>query len=209
MIEVEADEKIIRVVRRHWIVLVGDILVLICAIAMPVILLVALHILPVEKIFAFSGSTFDAGSFFLFAWLTVVWMFGWNIWTKYYLNVLMVTDKRVFDIDQEGLFKRKSASFRIDRIQNVTVDQKGILQTLLDFGGIRIETASEENFVTLYIAHPYEIKKLINEMQDGTLDKSQEVHLHPDTLERIAPLGDQTTTAPSSGGNNLMNRDGL
>ena len=188
MIEIEKDEKIIRIVRRHWIVLLGDLFILIFAVLVPVVLLFFLHLLPIEKIFAFGGSTFAAGGFFLFAWLSIVWIMGWNIWTNYYLNILMITDKRIFDINQDGLFHRKSASFRIDRIQNVTVDQEGVIQTLFDFGGIRIETAGGiEDFVASYIAKPYEIKKLINEMQDVTLDKSQEVHLHPDTLERIAP----------------------
>ncbi len=188
MIEVEEGERIIRIVRKHWFVLLGNIFILIFAIALPVFLLIFLHLLPIEKIIAFSGSTFAVGGFFLFAWLLIVWMIGWNIWTDYYLDVLMFTDKRVFDIKQQGLFRRISSSFRIDRIQNVTVDQEGIIQTLLDFGGIRIETAGgNDDFTAQYIARPYEIKKLINEMQDGALDKSQEVHLHPETLERIAP----------------------
>ena len=32
------------------------------------------------------------------------------------------------------------------------------------------------------------MKKLINQMQDGTLDKTQEVHLHSDSLERLATM---------------------
>ena len=218
MIEVEKDEKIIRIVRRHWFVLLGDLFILVFAVLMPVVLLVFLHLLPIEKIFAFSGSTFAAGGFFLFAWLTMVWIMAWNIWTDYYLDILMITDKRIFDIDQDGLFKRKSASFRIDRVQNVTVDQKGIIQTLLDFGSIKIETAGGiEDFVADYIAKPYEIKKLINEMQDVTLDRSQEVHLHPDTLERIVPGSSEINTgvpatsssAPTGASPKLGKKDGI
>ena len=218
MIEVEKDEKIIRIVRRHWFVLLGDLFILVFAVLVPVVLLIFLHLLPIEKIFAFSGSTFAVGGFFLFAWLSIVWIMGWNIWTDYYLDILMITDKRVFDINQDGLFHSKSASFRIDRIQNVTVDQEGIIQTLFDFGGIRIETAGGiEDFVANYIAKPYEIKKLINEMQDVTLDKSQEVHLHPDTLERIAPGSTEVETGkpatssspPTSGNDQLSNKQGV
>ncbi len=218
MIEVEKDEKIIRIVRRHWFVLLGDMLILIFAVIMPVILLVFLHLIPIEKILAFSGSTFAAGGFFLFAWFTIVWMMGWNIWTNYYLNVLMITDKRVFDIDQMGLFKRKSESFRIDRIQNVSVRQSGIIQTLLDFGDIDIETAgNSENITAQYIVRPYEIKKLINQIQDVTLDKSQEVHLHPDTLERIAPGSSEVDTGvpatssstPTGASPQLSKKDGI
>ena len=103
------------------------------------------------------------------------------MWTTYYLDVLIVTDKRIFDINQQGFFHRESGSFRIDRIQNITVDQKGIIQTLLDFGTIHIETAGEsEEFVAPYIAGPYTIKKFINELQDQAIEKSQLVHFEND-----------------------------
>lgn len=188
MLEIDEHERIIKVVRRHWFVLLGSIAILIIAVFLPGILLFVFHLLPIEKIFSFSGSTFAVGGFFLFAWLTVVWIMGWNIWTNYFLNTLIITDIRIFDINQNGFFSRKSASFRVDHIQNVVVDQKGIIQTLLDFGTIRFETAGENiNFIAPYIACPYAIKKLIDEMQDGELSRSQEVHLHPDTMERIAP----------------------
>jgi uncharacterized membrane protein YdbT with pleckstrin-like domain len=177
MIEIDVDEQIVRVVRRHWFVLLRDAIVLLFLITIPVIVLFALHMLPVELVLRFSGSETVAGTFFLFFWLSVVWMIGWSRWTDYYLDVLIVTTKRVFDINQHGLFSRESSSFRIDRIQNVAVDQKGIISTLLDFGTLRVETAGErEVFVAPYISDPYEIKKFLNKMQDEALDRSQEVH---------------------------------
>jgi hypothetical protein len=54
----------------------------------------------------------------------------------------------------------------------------GIIQTLLNFGTVRLETAGErEDFVANYLSHPYELKKSINEMQDIEAEKSQLVHL--------------------------------
>lgn len=177
MIEIDKNERIVRTVRKHWLVLVGDVFILIFAIAMPVILLVAGHYLPIENILTFIGPAWQVGGFFLFLWLTAVWMFGFLLWTDYYLDVLIVTDKRVFDIQQHGLFRRESSAFRIDRIQNITVEVKGVLQTFLDFGTIRIETAGErEDFIANYISHPYEIKKFLNECQDIAADESQAVH---------------------------------
>jgi uncharacterized membrane protein YdbT with pleckstrin-like domain len=190
MIEIEKNERILQVIHRHWFILLGHIFFLLVTLALPVIALVLFQMVPVGTMFAWSGDTFHAGGFFLFAWLTIVWMIGWKIWTTYYLDTIIVTDKRIFDIDQRGLFSRQSGSFRIDRIQNITVNQKGIIQTLLDFGTVEFETAggNAEDFVAEYVARPYLLKKLINQMQDGTLDKTQEVHLHSDSLERLAVL---------------------
>jgi uncharacterized membrane protein YdbT with pleckstrin-like domain len=178
MIEIDDSEKVLRVVRKHWFVLLSDIFILLFFLAMPMLLLFVLHLLPIENLIAFSGKTFYAGGFFFFAWCLVVWIFAWNIWTDYYLDVLIITDKRIFDIDQRGLFRRTSSSFRLDRVQNVTVEMKGVIQTLLDFGTVHIETAGEnEDFIATYIAQPYDIKKMINERQDAAAEKSQLVHV--------------------------------
>ncbi len=177
MIEIDDSEKIIRVVRKHWFILLGDIFVLIFFVAIPTLLFFALHLIPIDSIIHFAGNAIFAQAFFFFSWLFVVWMIGWNMWTDYYLDVLLITDSRIFDIEQKGLFRRTSSSFRIDKIQNVTVDQKGIIQTLLNFGTLQLETAGErEDFIAHFIADPYEIKKFINELQDREEERSKLVH---------------------------------
>ena len=188
MVEIDENEHIVEVVWDHWFVLIGKLFTIIVAILLPVLAIILLDIIPIEKVFMVEGSVFALKAFFLTFWLIIVWMLGWNVWTNYFLNVLVLTDIRLFDITQSGFFRRQSASFRIDHIQNITVEQKGFIPTMLNFGTVRFETAGENiNFVAKFIPTPYEIKKLIDEMQDGELGKSKEVHLHPDTLERIAP----------------------
>ena len=193
MIEIDEHEQVVKVVWDHWFVLLGRIFMLIFAVAIPVIGVFLLNIIPLEKFIVLEGSNAAASTFFLIIWLIIVWIMGWNIWTNYFLNVLLITDIRIFDINQKGFFRRKSSSFRIDHIQNVTVEQMGIIQTLLDFGTVHFETAGEDlSLDAAYIARPYDIKKLIDDMQDGELSRSKEVHLHPDTLDRISPVDDES-----------------
>ena len=145
------------------------------------ILLYALQFIPFKAFLNFSGSQLYAEAFFLFAWLLIVWMVGWTLWSNYYLDVLIITDKRVFTIEQLGFFKRVSSSFRIDRIQNTTIHQRGIIQTLLNFGTIRLETAGEgEDFVGTWIAKPYDLKIFLNELHDTAVERSQLVHMDTD-----------------------------
>ncbi|MDO8520629.1 MAG: PH domain-containing protein [bacterium] len=178
MIEIDSNEQILRVVRKHWFVFLGNLIILIVAILFPVVIFFALSIIPIKEFLDFSGAAIYAEAFFFFAWLLIVWMIGWTLWSNYYLDVLIVTDKRVFTIEQIGFFKRVSSSFRIDRIQNTTIHQDGIIQTLLDFGTIRLETAGEsEDFVGTWIAHPYGLKKFLNELHDQALERSQLVHI--------------------------------
>jgi uncharacterized membrane protein YdbT with pleckstrin-like domain len=178
MIEIDPNEKILRVVRKHWFVFVGDIFVLLFAVALPMIILYLLEFIPLKAFLDFSGAQLYAEFFFLFAWLLVVWMIGWTLWSNYYLDVLIITEKRVFTIEQIGFFRRTSSSFRIDRMQNTTIHQRGIIQTLLGFGTIRLETAGEgEDFVGAFIADPYGLKKFLNELHDAALERSQLVHV--------------------------------
>ncbi len=189
MIELDSSERIVRVVRKHWFVLVGNILVLVFCLLVPMIALIGFHLIPFENFMTLTGSIVYAGAFFVFAWMFVVWMLGWNMWTDYYLDVLIITELRIFDIEQLGLFKRTSSSFRIDNIQNVTVDQKGIIQTLLGFGTLQLETAGErEDFIAHYIADPYAIKKFINELQDAEAEKSKLVHFVDKEKHDAAPV---------------------
>lgn len=199
MIEIDEHEQIVKVVWDHWFVLLGRMFILFFAVMIPVVGVFLFNIIPLQKFIILEGSNSAASLFFLIAWLIIMWIIGWNIWTNYFLNVLLITDIRIFDINQKGFFRRKSSSFRIDHIQNVTVEQMGVIQTLLDFGTVHFETAGEDlSLDAAYIARPYDIKKLIDEMQDGELSRSKEVHLHPDTLDRIAPVDEEDREAAAA-----------
>lgn len=190
MIEVDQDEKVLKIVRRHWFVLLLDAIKLLFLAALPIVILTATHYLPTERVFAFSADPFWVGGLFLFGWLLFVWMIGWYIFTNYYLDILLVTDKRVFDIEQYGFFRRRSGAFRIDRIQNISVEVKGIIQTLLNFGTIRLETAGErEDFVAPYISNPYEVKKFISDIQDTYAERPQNVRVAYEPAADAPPEG--------------------
>ena len=65
---------------------------------------------------------------------------------------------------QKGLFYRDISTCRLNRIQDVTVEVRGLIPSLLDFGTITVQTAGEEdNFIIHGMPHPYEIKRAILE----------------------------------------------
>jgi len=90
-----------------------------------------------------------------------------GIWTDYYLDVWTVTDKRIIDQEQQGLFHRRTSVFRIERIQDVTIEVRGIVATLLNFGDIHVQTAGEaQEFIMYGIAHPKYVREIILEQLD-------------------------------------------
>ena len=84
----------------------------------------------------------------------VVW-----IWRR---NRVVITNKHIVDVDQLGLFNRKVSTLTLQRIQDVSADVKGPLQTMLQYGTVIVQTAGErENFSFNYIKNPYEVEQYI------------------------------------------------
>lgn len=70
-------------------------------------------------------------------------------------NQLIVTDVNVTQVLQVGLFNRKVSELSMHNVEDVTAEQKGILQTFFNYGTLRIETAGEQNnFIFVYCPNP-------------------------------------------------------
>ena len=100
--------------------------------------------------------------FYAVSWWLLLWTMFAVAWTNYYLDLWVVTDRRIIDIQQHGLWSRKISECRLDRVQDISTEVRGFLPTLLGFGDVRIQTAAEaERFIMKDVPHPYEIKDAI------------------------------------------------
>ena len=100
--------------------------------------------------------------FFLFGWLILFQMF-----MDYYLDVWIVTTRRILSIEQTGLFSRVVSELRLYRVQDVTATVNGLFHTLLNYGELEIQTAGEKtHFVFEEIPHPMNISKSILELAE-------------------------------------------
>ena len=88
-------------------------------------------------------------------------------WLLYWLDVWIVTTERIVKVEQQHLFRRSIAEFRLSRVQDVRVDIHGVLATALKFGDLVVETASEgPAFTFTRIPHPEQIKDIILHHQE-------------------------------------------
>ena len=93
----------------------------------------------------------------------------------FYLDVYIITDKRIVAIAQNGLFKRTVSELNLRQIQDIKSDVNGFWATLLHFGNIRIETAGElPNFDFINIGHPYETSKIILDLHEKYIEALQD-----------------------------------
>ena len=159
----QKDERLILFLRRHIIVLVGKWLMYLLLALVPVAIYFFLQnfqhqIINNKNIYPF---------LFLLASVYYLYtaMFLFSAFIDYYLDVWIVTDQRIVNIEQRGLFNREIAEQDLDRIQDVSGLQKGVLQTFFSFGDVHIQTAGEvQKFIFRQVANPFEVVRVINNL---------------------------------------------
>jgi len=165
MINLLEEEKIILKKRRHWFILVLEVSPLVIAAFVPPIITAASASLPwVGEIFAnFTG----IAVFSLFAWWLFLWMILFVVWTNYYLDVIVITNKRIIDIEQLGLFARDVVEVRMENIEDIKTEVLGLIASLLDMGNIHIQTAAESREIIIKnIAGPHSLREVISKCRD-------------------------------------------
>ncbi len=173
-LNLDPNEHVIMEVRKHWIVFVGNGLVTIFSALFPMIVFVLIKsYLPQVYNIPIPG---NASAFLVFVysiWLLFLWILFFMEWTTYYLDVWYVTDKRIIIVDQKRLFHREISNVRFDKIQDVSITVPGFLSTLLDFGNIKVQTASEGicEFTMHVIRHPGVVRQVIFSKHNEIGDK--------------------------------------
>lgn len=167
------DEKIHIVVRQHWVVLLKKFLIwFIFAAGLVLFRQFGQTYLPglfegdlgkVTKLFMQVYTLFLALSLFL-------------IWLIYYLNVQIITDRRIVDVDQVGLFFHEVSELHIENIEDVTSDVSGILGNIFNYGMVYVQTAgSRERFEFDQVPNPGQINKLLLDLYEK-LPRHERVH---------------------------------
>ena len=186
-IKLETGEEIIAMVRKHWWVILSQSLLMLFLALLPVIFLGSIIWLGIFDgiLNASSASFMDIQPYLTFAysaWLLVIWMILFNLWTDHYLDLWTITTRRVIAIDQRGFFRRFISSFRLERLQDMNIEVNGILATLLNYGTIEAQTAggSNEEFKTNFMPDPRGLKAMIIKAADERQQEAGERILQSD-----------------------------
>lgn len=87
-------------------------------------------------------------------------------WISWYYSVYIVTDQRLIQVKQKGMFHRSMVALNLDQIQMVNYEIGGFQETVLGFGTIMIQTLVGS--LTIHeVHHPAKIqKKLLHTLRD-------------------------------------------
>jgi succinate dehydrogenase hydrophobic anchor subunit len=171
-IELEPNETVLKVSRKHWFIIATEIISALLVAVLPLFAMAAF--LLIDQLHPEIFFPHQHTPLVLFAsafWLLITILTTFMIWTHYFLDLWVITDRRIIVIDQIHFFNRKVSSFRLERLQDIKASVDGVIPTLLNFGTLHVHTAgnNEENFTTKGLPDPRELQALIQKATDERL----------------------------------------
>lgn len=161
MINLDSEEKIIKIVRRHPIIFILETIFALFVTLIPIIGYLFLsfsHNLDI----ILSEKTLNLFWFGYLIITTIIWFVVFVIWTDYYLDCWIITNKNLIDVQQKGLFHRHIATCRFERIQDIKVVIPGLIANIFGYGDVHVQTAgSNKEFVIYDSINPYIVKQIL------------------------------------------------
>lgn len=148
--------------RRHWV-----------ALFWPTFWLVIFTILPIGVYYVLQYLNWYLSIKDIFWFLAIIYYFF--LWCAlfynlmlYFLNIIIVSNKRVINNQQLGFFQYQTSELEIQKIQDVQAKVEGFWAAILHFGDLEIQTAGTQNKFYFYtLPSPEKIKQLIISLQNS------------------------------------------
>jgi hypothetical protein len=172
----DPDEELVADVRKHWI---GHLAIWATGI-FAALLLISLTF--ATLMFAKgSGYALDAGMLSLLSLIVLVvailiifatviadWVYG--------KSHMLITNENIIEMRQISLFSTKTSHLNMINIEDVSVRKKGILQTLLNYGTLNVQTAGElENFNFTNAPTPDSYRRYIIQAHEAAVAKTAQM----------------------------------
>ena len=174
MIPYDKDEQIKNITRRHPLAFFLETLALIVLALLPYLFYY------VYVMYSPDTATFVMQNMYVFLYCYAIWILGlWVLfalcWTDHYLDVWIITDGRIIDVEQYGLFRRRINTYRFDNIQDIVILNQNWHQKIFGYGSLQIITKGDsKKFLIGEVRHPQKVKDLIISLEKESLTKIQE-----------------------------------
>lgn len=154
----EDNERILIFLRRSFITNITWLTATILLFFFPIVLV---QFFP--SLFATIPSRYAALTL-LFYFLLVASYFFINFIT-WYFNIILITDRRIVDIDFEELVYKNIAETKLTLVQDVSYTETGVIRTVIDYGDVLIQTAGTiDNFDLHAVPKPERVVNVIEDL---------------------------------------------
>ncbi|OIP80740.1 hypothetical protein COW94_04700 [Candidatus Peregrinibacteria bacterium CG22_combo_CG10-13_8_21_14_all_44_10] len=161
-------ERIEFLVRKHWVMDIKIAVVTLMLCVIPAMMLLSAFIAYWPDFFNQSRTVMTLAFlvYLLYALLII-----YIKWLNEELDLIIVTNKRVINLDQVAFMERTVSESTLGQIQDVKGIEKGILSTLLHYGNLEIHTASHKRvFFIENINDPFDIARKLLEVRNKALN---------------------------------------
>lgn len=158
MMRLGHEEKALLLIHKHWLIptIRIGITLFVALIPLPILPFLKTFIAPAYQDLAFNLTLFLISLYWLILLLGI-----FILWVEYWLDIWLVTNKRVLSVDQMSLFKRKISEFHVDNLQDITVTIPGFLGRVFNFGTIDAHTAGQHHFMMRDVPNPNAARRIV------------------------------------------------
>lgn len=158
VIKQKSYEKIIHLLRRHPITFVPKVLFFVILLGVEYGLYFLLSSM-FPQLFV-NNITYAILLLGATAYTLSILLFLYTAFINYFLDMWFVTNDRIVDVLQAGLFDRTISETDLYRIQDVTSKSEGLFATMFNYGEVNIQTAASQERFTFYNVHnPHKIRE--------------------------------------------------
>lgn len=178
-------EKVEQIIRRHRIVLFFHYLYFAFLLAFGVAVYYLAGYFLAVKALGFG----EMARLILIMYFLIMWQTFFRGLMDYYLDTWIITDHRIIDIHQIGLFKRDISELRYSKIQDISVKVDGFWATMLNYGDVIIQTAGAVNEFKFYqIPKPNQVKDRVLQIYDQfSREHPNDIEIHEGVSNQVAP----------------------
>ncbi len=159
------DERIFVFCRRHPVDFLPTIIIILFLLILPIIFISAIWSEPPTSSMLDPLYVRDMIVLATLIYILILETVTITSWVNYYYNVLIVSDERIVEIAQKGLFSREIKELVFEQIEDVTSKTNGFLNTIFEAGELEIQTAgTQSNFHVSRIPRSDLIVEIIQEL---------------------------------------------
>jgi len=106
----------------------------------------------------------------------ILFLYHYMMW---YFTIYLVTNQRIRQVTQKGIFGKDVVELRLSKIQNISYNIPGFTGEIMGFGTIVIQTFVGD-LVIRYVEHP---EKTYNKLQDAVANAIEQQGEHEESTE--------------------------
>lgn len=174
ILNLSEDEYVITTLRRHPIGMISIWAVVALAILITLFLPAMYYGLGIDSVIRLSPTATAALGLVLLAIIVLAIVAGAIATYVYEANMFILTNENVIQRIQGSLFSKKIQTISLGSIEDVSYRRTGIIQTILNYGSIRLSTEGEET--TYRFSYAYDPEGQVHMINDA-MEAFRESHL--------------------------------